>query len=209
MSLKSPTPSLALLLIASVAAMMLSTRNGHEELIALGCAIFVVVLVTVSFLTNRPYWSVGALAQASDERVEALLRNLRLLIISYAWGAVAMQGLYATRLTGLRWQHGWQYGVAMTLLALIAFTYARAIWRSPDPQRSIWLRLAAPLAVFQGVFAAGTLLFLVSSGKLLTRRADFAANQVFLSVALMVMLLAAFSLRTHVRLSAGEQSAPT
>jgi hypothetical protein len=206
MSQKSLTTILAPLLIASVATMMLCAREGHEALIGLWCSIVVIGFVVVAFLGNRPYWSGRWVVDEPKARVSALLSNLRLLVYAYAWGALAMHGLYATRLTGLRWQHGWQYGTAMTLLAAITFAYARAVWRSQGDRQTVWLRLAAPLAVFQCVFAAGSLLFLASSGKLLTRRADFAANQIFLSLALMVMLLAAFALRTHTRLSAREQN---
>ena len=65
------------------------------------------------------------------------------------------------------------------------------------------LALAAPLAIGQALLAAGGLVFLATSGKLILRRSDWAANQVFLFGSLSVMILAAVTLRTHVRLTRG------
>src|SRR5690606_8593410 len=103
-------------------------------------------------------------------------------------------------LTGLKWQHGWQYACAFGLLATLAYEFARAVRFGDEARRQRLRRLAMPLAMGQGLFAAAALVVLVASGKLASPRADWAANHVFLFSALMVMVMAAVSLRTHAKL---------
>src|SRR5262245_60380485 len=55
-----------------------------------------------------------------------------LAALAYAWGAIAMQAAYLTPLTGLKWQHGWQYALAMALLAVGSLWLAGS--RGPSAQ---------------------------------------------------------------------------
>lgn len=194
-------PLLIVTLLISVATMVLGVRSGVHWLVGGAAAVFAIVMAVVGISVNRRYWH-GALGERSMAVAsEALRRNLRLLTIGYAWGTASMHLLYATPLTGLYWQHGWQYGMAMLLLALIAFSYGRVLENEARLGQAAYLALATPLTILQGLLGAGGLLFLVASGKLVKHRPDFAANQVFLFGALIVMFLSGVALRTHLMLT--------
>lgn len=123
-----------------------------------------------------------------------LLRDHALLAtIAYAWGAISMQGAYLTPLTGLRWQHGWQYALAMALLAAASLAFARM--RGPhsenQPHATAWPLLATLLAIVQALVAAGGIAALAVSGKLWSERADWAANRVFAGLAVAILVISA------------------
>ena len=197
---RDPTTWLIAALAGTAGAMVLAAAKGFVGLIVLPAAIFALAAVAASMFANAPDWHERTVAATGSHVEAALRRNARTLGAAYAWGAVAMQGLYLTPLTGLRWQHGWQYALAFAVLAAIAFEFSRLLGKPDASLRAELVRLAVPLTIGQGVLAAGGLAFLTLSGKLLTRRADWAANQVFLFAALAVMVLAAVALRTHARL---------
>lgn len=205
MSLQQIVPWLIALQLSTIAGMMLTARAGLTAATGLLAAAFVAGAVAASMRANAPYWR-------GEERGEecagldshpllAARRNTRLAAITYAWAGLAMQALYTTPLTGLRWHHGWQYAIAFALLAFGAFLLARAL--GPQAACASQLhpkRMTAPLAVAQAIVAALGLVYLAGSGKLLLHRADWGANIVFVSAALAIMILSAISLRTHVAL---------
>jgi hypothetical protein len=201
MSLHQTVPWLLALQLATIVGMMLTARAGLTLATTFLAAAFVGGAVAAALRTNAPHWR-GREATAGDRHpLIAARRNARLAALTYAWAALAMQALYVTPLTGLRWHHGWQYAIIFALLAFGAFLYARAL--NPETalaSRSPLERIAAPLAIVQAVIAAGGLAYLAGSGKLLLHRADWAANIIFVAAALAVMLLSAISLRTHVTL---------
>lgn len=202
MSLHSIMPWLIAALIASVAGMIVGGATHSLQVVALSAALFGAAAVAASLVTNLPYWRSPKPFSSSTEAAElALRRNVRLVAIAYAWGAFAMQALYSTWLTGLRWQHGWQYSMLMLLLAIGAFHYARSLGNPELPQRDFYLGLGLPLTMAQALGAAAGLLFLSVSGKLFIHRSDWAANQVFLFGALTLMVLSAIALKTHARLT--------
>jgi hypothetical protein len=146
-------------------------------------------------------WSFGrgTALQAEDAAARRSPSNMRddladgarLFAIAYGWGALAMQGLYVTPLTGLRWQHGWQYALAMVLLLLLSTGFERSVRRKVSgPPSSLDLgALGLPLAVAQGGVAAIGLAALVVSGKLWSVKVDWAANRVFAGLAIAVLAL--------------------
>lgn len=193
-------PWLITALVVSVVGMVIGGRMHQLPVLIFAAASFAFGIIGVSILANLSDWRDGRVAIA-DDAIRALHRNSRLMVVAYAWGALAMQALYTTPLTGLKWQHGWQYALLMLLLALGSFHLSRAL-ESPDPgRRAPWLAMAVPLAMANALLSAGGLLYLAFSGKLLLRRSDWAANQVFLFGALIVMVLAAVTLKTHARLT--------
>jgi hypothetical protein len=199
MSLHQTVPWLLALQVATIIGMMLTARAGLTLATTFLAAAFVGGAIAAALRTNAPHWR-GQETTAGDRHpLIAARRNTRLAALTYAWAALAMQALYVTPLTGLRWHHGWQYAIIFALLAFGAFLYARAL--NPETAlaaRSPLGRIAAPLAIVQGVLAAGGLAYLAGSGKLLLHRADWAANIIFVAAALTIMLLSAISLRTHV-----------
>jgi hypothetical protein len=199
MTLGGWLPALATVIVADVGAMLYSAATGRMQLVLGLAALFAVLMTAAAIAINRPLWR--SRETALPPPLHGLGINARLMALAYFWGALAMQGLYTTRLTGMKWQHGWQYASAMLLLAIGALVFAWGLGSHDDERRNYFGALAVPLAVFQGVGAAVGVLFLVVSNKLTGVRADWGANQVFLFGALTVMVLAAISLRTHSRLA--------
>ena len=182
-------------LIANVGCLLAVATLGHRRLITTVGAVFAVVLVGSAFGINAWFRS-----NARSARM-ALADNSRLMALAYGWGAFAMQGLYITPLTGLRWQHGWQYAIVLLLMASAAWGHADQLAFSSADRQNLLLRFALPLAIFQALAGGLGLTFLAISGKLMTERPDWAANQIFFFVALLVTILAALTIRTHAHLS--------
>ncbi len=201
MTSRDQTPLLIAAILSTVALMVYAAARGRVGMIVPPACLFVATAIMAVLLSNLPDWRSTAASPPRDVVEQALHRNARALGAAYAWSAIAMHALYLTPLTGLRWQHGWQYALAFALLAALSYEFARLVRDAGDTTRAMLVRLAVPLTIGQGVLAASGLAFLVLSGKLLSRRPDWAAHQVFLFSALAVMVLAAVTLRTHARLT--------
>jgi hypothetical protein len=126
------------------------------------------------------------------------------MVLAYLWGAVSIIAVY--RLTGLRWQHGLQYGMGMALVATLHLAYA---WLIAIPGSSLRseraLKSATILALAHGAAAVIGIVFLVLTGKISSTKGDWAANQVFTAGGLAVAGLTAISVLTIVRLMRGQQ----
>lgn len=187
-----------LLLIAAVAAaiMVVSAASGRPEWVTRTAALVAIYLSGFAILANIGAWGTGGAARRDP--YSDVADNTALTTAAYTWGALAMQGLYLTPLTGLRWQHGWQYALAMLLLAVGSLAYERRIRLSggaTEPtQRNRLLRLAMPLAAAQGMVAGIGLVALLVSGKLWSERADWAANRVFAALAVSILVISVVSL---------------
>lgn len=183
--------ALGVLIGLDVAAVVGAAMLGNARFVTIGAAVFAFVAVGVAVRLN----AITRRLPQTDAAASALAMNNRLIALAYLWGALAMQGLYTTTLTGLRWQHGWQYATLMLVLAVVAFVLAR---RLADPAEHVaLLRLATPLGIAQSVAGGWVMGFLLVSGKLQSVRPDWYANQIFFQLALTVMLLGVISLRTH------------
>jgi hypothetical protein len=203
MSLQRIMPWLIALLAITVLAMMIAARAELTSATSACAAIFALAVVAASWRTNVGHWSATSPAGgiAPLEPLHAARRNARLTGLTYGWAALGMLGLYTTPLTGLRWQHGWQYASAFGLLSVFALAYTHFSGsRNASTRRSLQ-RLAGPLAAAQATLAALGLAFLVMSGTLQSRRPDWAANVIFLYATLTIMIITAVALRTHVRLT--------
>jgi hypothetical protein len=199
MSLQRIMPWLIALLAVTVLAMMIAARAELSSATSACAATFGLAIVAASWRTNVGHWS--ATSPASLEPLHAARRNARLTGLTYAWAALGMMGLYTTPLTGLRWQHGWQYAAAFGLLSVFALAYTHASGSRNVSTRQHLQRLAGPLAAIQATIAAIGLAFLVMSGTLQSRRPDWAANVIFLYATLTIMIITAVALRTHIRLT--------
>lgn len=184
--------------------MMIAAAHGLPGTVTLAASIYVAAAVIVAVLSNVDVWRRPFSDDASANVLAAsdsLRRNAKLAAIAYGWGAVTMQGLYLTPLTGLKWQHGWQYALAMALLAMGSWAFVRTLRPAAahtDP--SGWrthFRLALPLAAGQALLAGGGLAALVLSGKLGSTRADWAANGVFAALAVVVLANSICALVSH------------
>ncbi len=202
MSLQRLMPWLIAVLFASVVAMMIAARAGLTSAMNAFAAAFALALVAASWRTNAGLWTARSRqGRTALGPIHAARRNARLNGLAYAWSALGMQGLYTTPLTGLKWQHGWQYATAFGLLSVFALAYTHFSGNHNTEMRRRLQKLAGPLAAVQATLAAGGLTFLVMSGTLQSKRGDWAANIIFLYAALTIMVLSAFALRTHIRLT--------
>ena len=184
--------------ITASGAMMLAAATGYPRLVPIGAGAYTLAIIAIAVgLDRASRTSPGSELRGTD--LTAIELYSRLLARVYLWGALAMQGLYTTQLTGLRWQHAWQYALAMALLALSARTFARQV-SSPDAaDRRQFVAFATPLSLVHALGGAAGLMFLVLSGKIASMRADWAANQVFFWGAAAVTVVAAIGLRAQAR----------
>jgi len=186
----------------STAAMVAGASAGHTAVVTAAAALFAITAVAVAFVFG---WQASHWPQSRSEPLVpafvALLQSSGLAAICYGWGAVAMQGVYLTPITGLKWQHGWQYAAAMALLAAASLAFARSV---SDPLRGVRptgterpFRWALPLAAAQAGIAGVGLAALAISGKLFSARADWAANRVFAGLAVAILAVSVASILVH------------
>ena len=139
---------------------------------------------------------------SAEARTAAAAASANAMAFVYAAGALVL--LVGYELTPLTWQHGWQYGVGMGLIAIALLAYARSVTSTGSPfrsQRSLDLALAG--TVLQAVAAAVGLVWLVTSGKLTAGKSDWLANAVFVLGGLALIAISVSSTRTQARLRSG------
>ncbi len=163
-------------------------------LVALGLG-FIAAAAAVRI--NAPLWR---RPQSLVTPAAALARTTRLTALIYAACGAAMAAIYL--LTPLRWQHGWQYALAMTLAAGGTAVYARRLQAT-----AVSVDFAAQLAGLQGIAVAVALIWMIASGKLDTVKNDWAANAIFLAGGLALVVVSAVAVKTHAALKAFRASA--
>lgn len=194
----NPLPWIFTAIVASIAAMVTGIQSGLPLLSWAAALLFALALVASAVDMNRPWWHADGVEP--DARADAAIGNTRVLTLGYLWGALALLAIY--RLTSVRWQHGLQYGAAMALIAWLMLVYVHLIAnRSSRLRTQRALAWATWLALAHGVAALVGVAFLIGSGKILSAKGDWAANQIFLAGGLAVAALSAISCITQWRLS--------
>ncbi len=139
---------------------------------------------------------------AADARTAARSNTL-LMVLTYGWGGLAMLSVYL--LSGLKWQHGWQYGSGMLLIAAALFFYAHRLKEPSSPLASPHkLDIAARLTLAQAIAASIALIALFASGKIGTPKNDWAANHIFVAGGLAIVVISLLAFLTHRRLTERE-----
>jgi hypothetical protein len=179
--------------------MVAAARAGRPGIVTLAAALFALTAAVIALASYRLACRGQDTGKGSSRlTVSALWQSSALAAICYAWGAVAMQGLYLTRLTGLKWQHGWEYALAMALLAGASMAFAGSLSRLLKAATLTGdeapLRWAMPLAAAQACVAGVGLVVLVVSGKAFSTRADWAANRVFVGLAVAILAVCVASI---------------
>jgi hypothetical protein len=172
---------MAIAAFASAGAMTALAALGWKLVTFVPAALFAALIIRDAALINRRQWSRHtAESHGFGAKVSALADTSRLSGLVFVWGALALFAIYLG--TDVRWQHGWQYASAMTLLAAAHFAYARAL-AAPGARFAVpeTLHTTAKLALLQAVAIIAALIWLVASGKLGTEKGDWAANHVFLA----------------------------
>ncbi len=193
-------PMLMAALLASAGAMTLCAAWQVRGLSALAAALSAILCVAAAVHLNAPLWHAPADGVDADAPRAALRQSTLLIVLVYAWGAIALFLIY--RISGLYWRHGWQYGLAAALLAAAHANSVRRLAREPGPEAvHAATGHAVKLAAAEGLAIAVALLWLVGSGKLNTLKGDWAANQIFLSGGFAVVCLTAIIVKTHASLT--------
>mgnify|MGYP001351663660 CR=1 FL=1 len=199
MPLTNLLPWILTAIAASIAAMVSGIAAGLPALPWTAAGLYVCALVAVALDVNRPWWNQPGSAPDDDAAVSAAIRNARLMMLGYIWGSLALIFIY--RLTGLRWQHGFQYAAGMALIAWLIIVYVHFLARHGSILRSPrGLLLATRLTLAHAAAALAGITFLLASGKIHSAKGDWAANQVFLAGGIAVIALSLISAYTQFRL---------
>ncbi|MFN3868532.1 MAG: hypothetical protein ACK4MF_05645 [Hyphomicrobiaceae bacterium] len=184
---------------------MTYAASASAPAISLAAAlVFGVVVVTVAVYINRPAaWSAERLADPHG-LMHAARRNARLMALVYAWGGFALLVVYGV--SGLRWQHGWQYGSGMALIAAGLLIHVHKLGDEHAWTRSAaGLQASVYLALAQAIAAALVLVYLLMSGKLAAGGRDWAANHVFLAGGFAIVVISLVAAQTHTVLKGRRQ----
>jgi len=200
MSLRPLMPVILLALVVSIMIAVLAAGRGSGWTLGLAVALFAVQMLFVSLRANLPYWGASPPVEEVPAPVACAQNNTVLAALAYAWGAIAMLAIYS--LTPLKWQHWWEYGAAMLLIACTIIIYANALTAGPASLRSPRaLDILMGLTLAQGVAVVVAILWIVLSGKIHTLRGDWAANEIFIGGAAMLAMISAISIVTHRKLT--------
>lgn len=199
MSLQPLIPALIALLALSVAVMTWAASIDAQAISLLAAAGYGLAVVAVAWRINRPeHWP----AEVLDDPVAPMhtaRRNARLFALTYAWGGLALLMVY--KLSGLKWQHGWQYGSGMAVIAGGLLVLVHKLGDEGTPLRTpAGIQRLANLALAQAIAAAFGLVFLIGAGKLWAGKKDWAANHVFLVGGVTIAIVSLIAWRTHAKL---------
>lgn len=196
---RAVTPLMAILLVIlllTIQAQVTGASHGLGWLSVFAGAAFTGAIVRVAWQLNRPWWTpdhdglaAGPDADAAEPQIAR--RNAGLLALAYAWGGASLLAVYT--LSPLRWQHGWQYGLGMLLIAVVIFAGSRLIerrWSKASALRLITVSLV------HGGAAAVALSWLILSNKFMSPKSDWAANVVFVCGAIIIGGISAIGIRT-------------
>lgn len=198
-SVRQPiTPLLAAsvaVLISSAAGQAIGASQDSVGMSVFAAMAFAGAIFRVGWMLNRPWWQCEASScvgpSLTDVQPMMATRNAQLLALGYIWGGLSLLAVYL--LTPLRWQHGWQYGSGMILIAALIFVASRGLaarWSSS------FARTLTVVTLVHGWAATAGLAWLVGSGKIWSIKGDWAADIVFAIGALVIAGISAMALRT-------------
>lgn len=189
MTLRPLLPAILLALVMSIVVGVLATGRGSGGTLAVAVGLFVVQMLFAMLRVNAPFWKPAAEAESAISRNFACVwRNSVLAGLIYAWGAAAMLAIYS--MSSLNWQHWWQYGAGMALVAVAILLYAYFLAGDGSPLRSpTALDHVMTLTAVQGLAMAGALVYILVADKLGTRRDDWVANYIFTGGTFLLALL--------------------
>ncbi len=177
----------------SVAAMVAGAASGNQGLAVLAGALFAGIAAFVGWR-----FAMSDLADMNSDALAA--RYARLIAVIWAWCGVAMLACYY--LTALSWQHAWQYGAAMLVIAALVWRYAEARATPDSPfARASMVSAARWATQLQGLAALIGVVVLALSGKLDPAGRDWAANIVFVAGGLTLFTLSTAALRAERRVA--------
>jgi hypothetical protein len=205
MSLQHRIPWLLAAVVTSVAAMVSGAQSGVPSIVVVAALLYALAIIATAVEVNRPLWRLDGVQVAPDAASVALRRNLRLLVLVYGWGAAAMFAVYG--LSGIRWQHGWQYGSVLALIALLFLLYVHTTGGEDGPLRTRRaLMIAQKLTVLHGAAAIAGLGYLIMTGKMASTKADWAGSVIFFAGSLAVAGLCLIAAITQSKIAGASES---
>lgn len=197
----SPRPPLSWLiatLTMALFALYVAASTSRKLEAAIAAAVFAIILIAAAMRMNAPLWRTTAKPGVTQR--DALWQTTLLIMLAYLWCGLAFYAVYLG--TKLHWQHGWEYGSAMLLIALAHAFYLRRLSNPGDRVSTpSAIGRAVRLASYQGFAIAFGLIWLIQSGKLSSLKGDWAANQLFLAGGFAVMCLSVIVIKTNAALS--------
>lgn len=178
-------------LLVSIGGLVAGAANGQRLLAAAAAALGAAFLTLSALLLDASLADGDGLVPAVERK--AARANAGLLAVGWGWAGVSMLAVYL--LSGLRWQHGWQYGSGMLLVAALIAIYAGSLRHPESPLASPQALAGARWAsILQAIAATAALVWLALSGKLATVKDDWAANDIFLAGGAAIVALGVISL---------------
>ena len=225
MTLRPSLPLLLLMLAVALGAMYIAAGSFQRVESAIVAAVFAIFISLAAIRTNAPLWRDTGSDSAPTEphcqatfaercrgqsqrpaQHEALAINVLLIAVAFLWCGLAFYAVYL--FTSVRWQHGWEYGSACVLFAVL---YGYLALRLSDPRSAASQQLAmdrmARIAGYQALLIGIGLLWLIGAGKLVTHKGDWAANQLFLGGGFAIMCISVILIKTHAALSEHQTAA--
>ncbi|MCB1484345.1 MAG: hypothetical protein KDJ17_05575 [Hyphomicrobiaceae bacterium] len=191
------TPLLIAACLLSLTGMYWCAANDLKFAINAVALAFAAVAIWAALLEGKNKSAAVAKTAPDWQAAAAQIKTATALsAFVYAWGGVAMFLCY--ELSALHWQHGWEYGSIMLLIAGGLYAFFRAMNKPGSPLvEPEALNRTMMLSALHGIAAAVALSWLVLSGKLATSKGDWAANAVFMAGGLAIIAICAITVRTH------------
>lgn len=190
-------PALIGLALASVTLMLYGAVYGDTAVMIAAAAAFAGITLYASWSINV---RIKNSASTGDSPIRVALLSLRatsmITALVYFWGGLAMFLMY--EVSGLTWQHGWQYALGMGAIGAAIAAYALGLRRANSWLNSdLAIETAIRITLLHGLAAAAALFWLLISGKLLSAKGDWAANIIFVSGGVAVAGICAIVIRTY------------
>lgn len=187
---------LSFVFLASLAGTYSGAYWSNRWLFAASAFLFSATASIAAFVVNRHIWREAAANGTRLAAIHALKASTNFSALVYAWGAAVLLLVYSA--SGLYWQHGWQYGLAMAFIAVGMVHYVTLLdRRHPKLVSDSGIERAIMLALAQGIAVSLVLVWLVASGKILSPRTDWAANLIFVAGGLSIVSMCAFVTKTY------------
>ncbi len=191
MLLRGDTHLLVIALI-SLAMLAYAALTGDRLLAIIGSALFAQRMIFTGFSTTTTQHVIGTANDDTMPPLKVLQNTTRLTALTLLWAGLAL--LIAYPIVGLRWQHGWQYGVGALALAAGFAAYARQLYAAANnTDAANVVEVSRKLSIGFAASIAATAVWMFTSGILSTVKNDWLANDVFLATGATIFALSVLS----------------
>jgi hypothetical protein len=195
-----PIPFATLLLaisFATIGGMAYAAAHGFKALSATLAAAFFLSIAVAGFAASKHFRRPDVVASGTPRIARLAMQSAALMsVIVYAWAAAALLVIYQG--SGLIWQHGWQYALVLSLIALGLAHYVRDLSRDDHwASQPAAIAGSVRLAMLHGAVSAAIFVWILAAGKLATVKGDWAANHIFLATTASIAILSVIAVQTY------------